>query len=205
MFSFSPHCERLSLKRPKTGNTVNRVPCRSLPFEGAAFLCLHHRTERFPPMTNVLAELAFGKVYERVAAEHYAAKRWPGAQLAECAAYADIDFVVTSSTGKFLGFIETKARRISSTRYESTIVAYRKHDAARYGKYYFKVPTVCLVLFTDAVATFNLHEDPDGAETITRHDRGTSAPHALYAHSRFEWHNELLEPIAVAVRAEQGL
>lgn len=146
------------------------------------------------------SELAFGKTYERVAAEAYVEKRWPGAQLIESPAYADLDWQVVrpreSQPPLLLAWLEVKTRRIDSKKYEDTIVAYRKHDAARFGRAFFKVPTVCLVLFTDTVATFDLHDAPDGKREIGRYDRpGGAIPHALYLHSRFEWHPELLEPI----------
>lgn len=145
-------------------------------------------------------ELLFGKRFEYVAAEAYVAKRWPGAQLVEAPAYSDLDFAVIkpqeSGPPVLAAFLEVKTRRIDSAKYDSTIVAWRKYDAARFGRAFFKVPTVCLVVFTDAVATFDLHDLPDGKQKIGRFDRpGTEVDHALYLHSRFEWHPELLEPI----------
>lgn len=157
-------------------------------------------------MSSLNAELQFGKQYERIAAEVFIAKRWPSAKLVEAPAYSDVDwFVVEPQAGgpdKLIALLEVKTRRIDSKKYDSTIVAARKHDAARYAKAFFKVPTVCLVLFTDAVATFDLHEAPDGRQIIGRGDRpGSQMLHALYLHSRFEYHNELLEPILGRVAA----
>jgi hypothetical protein len=85
---------------------------------------------------NISAELAFGKVYERIAAEVVAEKLWPGCQLVATKGFADIDFIVTmpreGQPAEHLAFLETKARRISVNAYESTIVANRKYDAARW-------------------------------------------------------------------------
>ncbi len=149
---------------------------------------------------RLIEELAFGKTYERAAAEVYVEKRWPGAQIIESPTYADLDWQVVQPRKEapplLLAWLEVKTRRIGSKQYEDTIVAYRKHDAARFGLVFFKVPTVCLVIFADTVATFDLHEAPDSKREIGRYDRpGVSILHALYLHSRFEWHPELLEPI----------
>lgn len=160
---------------------------------------------------NIKAELAFGKVYERIAAEVVAAKLWPGCTLIATQSFADIDFIVAmpqpDGTLKHIAFLETKARRCSITQYESTIVAERKHTAGRYGREFYKVPTVCLVLFTDGVATFNLHLAPDKVENVTRHDRPgqRGMQHAFYMHDKFERHDELLEEIARRVDVEQGI
>lgn len=159
-------------------------------------------------MGSLKTELAWGKKFEYVAAEAYAAKRWPVAQLVEAPAYSDLDFAVIkpqeSGPPVLAAFLEVKTRRIDSAKYDSTIVAWRKHDAARFGRTFFKVPTVCLVVFTDAVATFDLHDLPDGKQKIGRYDRpGPEVEHALYLHTRFEYHNELLEGIFERANAER--
>lgn len=146
------------------------------------------------------ADLQFGKRYEQVAAEELVAKLWPGHQLVEMHTFSDIDFgVVLPQEGappKMVALLEVKTRRISIEQYDSTLVAFRKHDAGRWAKVFLKLPTVCLVVFTDAAATFDLAQAPDAKENIVRGDRGgAGVEHALYAHSRFGRHDELLEAI----------
>lgn len=157
-------------------------------------------------MATLRSELAFGKVWERIAAEEYARKRWPTAQIIQNPAYADIDWLVVAPKGDepaLVAALEIKARRIDSKRYESAIVAFRKHDAARFMRTFFKVPTVCLVLYTDTVATFSLAETPAGKELVTRFDREKGVEHALYLHSAFEWHPDVYEAIQARVAEEQ--
>lgn len=154
----------------------------------------------------VMSDLAFGKTYELAAAAIYVAKRWPGAQLVEAPTYADLDWLVVKpqekGPNKLISFLEVKTRRIHSKKYNSTIVAYRKHDAARLAKAFFKVGSVCLILFTNDVATFDLHDIPDGKQIIGRYDRpGKGVVHALYHHHRFDWHPELLDPILACAKA----
>jgi hypothetical protein len=158
---------------------------------------------------NTPKEVAFGKIFEKRTAEAVAAKLWPGCRLVAAHGWADIDFLVVGEDAdsgdlKHIAFLEVKARRIPITRYESTIVSMRKHHAGRWGKEFYKVPTICIVLFTDALATFDLHATPDGKENITRHDNpGVTVEHALYLHKRFERHDELLEGIHAAIEADQ--
>lgn len=160
---------------------------------------------------NIRAELAFGKVYERIGAEVVAEKLWPGCTLVATQGFADIDFIVgmpqPDGSLRHIAFLETKARRCSITQYDSTIVAERKHTAARWGREFYKVETVCLVLFIDGVATFPLHTPPDKVDIVVRHDRPgrNKMQHAFYLHSRFSRHDELLPIIAERVEVEQGI
>ena len=107
--------------------------------------------------------------------------------------------------GEFIAFLEIKKRRKVAASWPSTIVHINKHHAARWGKKYFKVPTVCLVLFTDTAGYFNLHELPDSEEDIERWDRpGQSVPHACYLYSRMTWDTELLPAVMAAIAADEG-
>ena len=160
---------------------------------------------------NIKAELAFGKVYERIGAEVVAEKLWPGCRLIATQGFADIDFIVAmpqdDGSLKHIAFLETKARRISIDAYDSTIVAERKYTAGRWGREFYKVETVCLVLFTDGVATFPLHTPPDKVDTVVRRDRPgqNKMQHAFYLHTRFTRHDELLPIIAERIEVEQGI
>lgn len=156
-------------------------------------------------MATFAGELAFGKVYERVAAEKYAAQVWPDALVVSCNTFADIDFVVIDPQKGLVGFVEVKTRKIASTKYNSTIVSLRKHHAGRYAPEYFKVPVMCVVLFTDTAAVFNLKEKPDLIGPITRWDRDKAVDHAHFNHDRLTWLPELHAEILAAVAEEQGL
>jgi hypothetical protein len=156
-------------------------------------------------MATFKGELAFGKVYEEVAARKYAATVWPGALVAPCNTFADIDFVVVDPAKGLVGFIEVKTRKIPSTKYDSTIVSLRKHHAGRWGREFFKVPTMCVVLFTDTCGVFDLKETPDLIAPITRWDRGKPIDHAHYNHSRLTWLPELHTEVLLTVAKEQGL
>src|SRR5687767_1527186 len=101
---------------------------------------------------NVKTDLRFGKLYELAAAQLCAEQLWPGSTVAACPTYADIDFVVTVAEKGLVAFLEIKTRRVDSAKYDSTIVHVNKHHAGRWGKTFFKVPTVCLVVFTDNAA-----------------------------------------------------
>lgn len=140
-------------------------------------------------------ELQFGKRYERAAAAAFVAEQFGvGHSLIECPAFADIDWMVQDDKGMLAAFVEVKTRRVSSTKYASTIVSKRKTDAGRYGKFYFKVPSYAVVVFTDNFGVFKLHEQPDGFEPITRYDRpGVEVEHAVFKHERLEWYPHLLE------------
>lgn len=155
---------------------------------------------------SFMAELAFGKAFERVAAEKYAAQTWPGSVIAPCPTYADVDFVAISPLTGLLGFIEVKTRRIPSTKYDSTIVSLRKHHTGRYAKEFLKVPTPCVVIFTDTLGVFDLRLVPDTIAPIGRWDRpGKEVDHAHYLHSRLVWMPELHAEILKKVAEEQGL
>lgn len=166
---------------------------------------------------NAAAEVAYGKLYEEPAAREYAQMKWPGAEVKPAGRFADIDFLVFAGPegipnergglkhqpGEFIAFLEVKKRRKVSTSWTSTIVHVNKHHAARWGKKFFKVPTVCLVMFPDTVGVFDLHEEPDGEENIERWDRaGVSVPHAVYNYTRMTWHPELLATILATVARE---
>ncbi len=114
--------------------------------------------------------------------------------------------MIVGANGKLAAFLEIKTRRIASDAYESTILATRKHHAARWGKEYWKVKTVALVLFSDRLATFGLQEKPDAEELIGRRDRpnAPAVPHVLYNHSRFEWHDDLFVAIRARVEDEKA-
>jgi hypothetical protein len=156
-------------------------------------------------MATFKGELAFGKVYERVAAEQYAALTWPGAIVAPCNTFADIDFIVVDPAKGLVGFVEIKTRKIASTKYDSTIVSMRKHEAGRYGQHYFKVPTMCVVVFTDNAGVFDLKLTPDLVAPITRWDRDKPVPHAHYNHDKLVWMPNLFAAVMQAVADEQGL
>ncbi len=164
-------------------------------------------------------DLAYGKVYEEPAARVFAQKQWPGSEIRPAGRFADIDFLVFAGPegvsngkgglkhlpGEFIAFLEIKKRRKVAASWPSTIVHINKHHAARWGKKYFKVPTVCLVLFTDTAGYFNLHELPDSEEDIERWDRpGQSVPHACYLYSRMTWDTELLPAVMAAIAADEG-
>jgi hypothetical protein len=138
------------------------------------------------------ADLDFGKAYERRGAELLAEKLWPGATVIEAAQYSDIDWMVALN-GKLVGAIEVKARRVESTRYEDTLVAWRKYDAAKALKTFFKVRTACLIIFTDRAGYFWLDEMPNGRRQIVRKDRPSEPPveHGLYLHDRLTWEDGL--------------
>lgn len=151
---------------------------------------------------TITAELAYGKRYEAIAAKIYAEKTWPGCIVAPCPAYADVDFTIIDPIKGLLAFLEVKTRRITSEKYESTIVSLRKHHSGRYGLTFFKVKTPCLVLFADTLGVFELSETPDSIAPITRWERGgEGVDHAHYAHSRLTWLPELHQEIMTAVGA----
>lgn len=151
------------------------------------------------------ADLAFGKTYERPLAEALAARLWPGSVVIEAAEYSDIDWMVAVE-GKLVAAVEVKARRIESTKYEDTLVAWAKYDAARGLRKHFKVRTACLVAFSDRAGFFWLDELPNGRRQIVRRDRPGSPPveHALYLHERFTWVDGLLLPTEPVIDAGEG-
>lgn len=169
---------------------------------------------------NVWGEIAFGKVSEEPAARAYVEKRWPGALVAATNQFADLDWQVlapaeglfdaagkqTARPYEIIAWLEVKSRRCGVNQYPSTIVAHRKHHAARYGKEFFKVSSVAIVLFTDAYTTFNLAEKPDSVENVTRRDRpGVTVEHAFYLHSRLEKHDDLFQRTLELVAEAQGV
>src|SRR5262245_2696781 len=97
---------------------------------------------------NPAAEIAYGKLYERPAAEVFARKQWPGCQVVPAGRFADLDFLILAppegipngkggfknQPNEFIAFLEVKKRRKVSASWDSTIVAIRKHHAARWGK-----------------------------------------------------------------------
>lgn len=140
-------------------------------------------------------DLEFGKRYERQGAEALASHLWPGAVVIEAAMYSDIDWMVAVE-GKLVAAVEVKARRIESTKYEDTLVAWAKYDAAKGLRKHFKVRTACLIIFSDRAGYFWLDEMPNGRRQIARKDRPGSAPveHGLYLHERFTWVDGLTLP-----------
>lgn len=151
-----------------------------------------------------LSELQFGKQYEYEAGRRVAERLWPGSSVVEAQPYADLDFAVTlpGTPPRWVGLIEVKARRMSVHQYESTIVSWRKYQAALAAREYFKVATYAVIVFTDALAVLDLTVTPDTRETIYRRDRpGVGVEHAVYKHSRFVYHNDLLIPLLEVVRA----
>lgn len=142
------------------------------------------------------AELARGKIYEELVARTIAEAIWPGSEVAESPAYADIDFAVFTPNRRFLGLLEVKSRRVDSRRFDTTIVSRRKYDAALYAQRYLKVKTACVVYFTDNLGFFWLNEPPDGYNEILRGDRGTAAvPHVFYKVDRLQFFPELFERV----------
>jgi hypothetical protein len=169
--------------------------------------------------SNVRAEIAFGKVSEEPAARAYVEKRWPGAIVAATNQFADLDWqVLAPAEGLFdadgkqiarpfeiIAWLEVKSRRCGVDQYPSTIVAVRKHHAARYGREFFKVQSVAIVLFTDAYTTFNLGEEPDSIEDVSRRDRpGVSVKHAFFLHTRLERHPDLYQRTLELIAEAQG-
>lgn len=166
------------------------------------------------------ADVAYGKLYEEPIAREFAEMRWPGSEVRPAGRFADIDFLVFAGPegvpngrggfkhqpGEFIAFLEIKKRRKVAGSWNSTIVHENKHHAARWGKKFFKVPSVCVVMFPDTLGYFDLHEEPDGLENIERWDRqGVSVPHAVYNYTRMTWHPDLLETILARVAAENEL
>lgn len=148
-------------------------------------------------MGSFTKDYGFGKQYERKAAEAVVALRWPGARVAEMPTFSDIDWLVLGKDDAVLGLVEVKARRIASTAYRDTLVAWRKHTAAKCLKEHLKVATLCVVVFTDTIAAFDLCETPAGKMTLDVRGTGRQIEHCLYLHSTFTFYPELLAQLTV--------
>lgn len=144
---------------------------------------------------DLQADLDYGKARERAGAEELVSRLWPGATLVSGHTYSDIDFLVVLA-GQLVAFLEVKARRNSSSAFPTTICSFEKHDAARWGMRYWRVPTLALVIFTDRAGTFRLDERPNGKEYVGRDDRGGQGrEHAFYTMERITWHDGLVEAV----------
>jgi len=60
---------------------------------------------------------------------------------------------------------------------------------------YNRVPSYCVVVFTDTVASFELSAPPSRKKVITRWDRATAADHAEWDNDKLTYHPELLAEI----------
>jgi hypothetical protein len=148
-------------------------------------------------VNNFRRDYQFGAIYEQVVAEVVCEALWPGATLAQAPTYGDLDWVAIQPSplgegvAKLLGALEVKARRISGSRFPSTIVASRKSDAAKAFRAFFKCPSWAAIQFTDNLALLNLLLPPDSEELISRNDRDKAVPHSIYSHERLDWRPDL--------------
>jgi hypothetical protein len=152
-------------------------------------------------MASFNVDFAFGKRRERLVAAAFAEKIWPGSIIADLPAYSHLDFAVIQQSEddrwQTVALLEVKTRRVSSTRYDTTIVASRKTAVAQSVKEGLKLPVGCLVLFADGkLASFDLTQPPDSETTLLAKERsGRPVRHNEYSHARFTYHNELVEQI----------
>lgn len=145
-------------------------------------------------------EFENGRKWERPAAEALVQKLWPGSKVVEHQPYSHIDLAVISPEGRFICQLEVKRRFVNHDAYSTTMVPWEKHDAGRFAKRYFNVPTLCLIVFDDRVGFFHLEKAPTGKEIKGRRDRpGSEKLYALYDINRMVWQDDLLEPIKQAV------
>lgn len=149
-----------------------------------------------------LAELNDGTKWEIPAGEALARKLWPGATVVQNPPYSEIDLGVVLD-GVLVAQLEVKRRYQNIEKYDTTMVVWTKHDVGRFYRKYFKAPVLCLLVFDNAVASFDLGSRPDGKETKGRHDRpGSEREYAMYAVAKMERHDELLPEIKKVVRGE---
>lgn len=101
--------------------------------------------------------------------------------------YYDYDAVFYFNEKRVLN-VEVKVRdSISLTQYAYTKIPIRKHAVALVYFTYKNIKTIYLALFSDSLATLNLHEKPDDIkDMVARYDRGTDTDeYALYDITRF--------------------
>lgn len=147
-------------------------------------------------------DLEFGLLRERIAAEVLIEQQWPDCTVRNLPNLSQLDFAIDGPTG-LIGFLEVKVRRIAAGQYPTTAVGFNKHEVALALRKALRLPTYCLVVYTDKAGLFQLDERPDGKELMTRADRGHSgSEHAFYKTERMLWFNEL--PALVESRLPVG-
>ena len=135
---------------------------------------------------GIASDIVYGKSFELPVARLVAEALWPGSIAVELPTFSDLDTGIVLS-GKLVAFVEVKSRRTSFAKYPTTLVALRKHEAAKHAKADLKLPTACVVVFTDAVGVFDLCTPPDDVVEVTRHDRpGKAVTHAAYKIERMK-------------------
>jgi hypothetical protein len=144
-------------------------------------------------------ELAWGTLRERPVAEAIARKLYPGSSVVRYKQYSCVDWAVIFEDEIVAG-IEIKARRVSRHDFDSTIFPIEKYHAGRYSRRFYEAPTYGAVLFTDGLATLDLGLEPDEEKLIHRSGEPVPVLHALYKHSRLDWHDELFPEVAAKIK-----
>lgn len=163
-----------------------------------------------------ISDIVFGKAVEQPAAEIVVEALWPGAKIAPTNDFADVDFAVLAPEGgaevngkkyksnEFIALVEVKRRAKVSSNWTSTIVSLRKHHTARYAKEFFRIPTICVIVFPDKTGYFDLCKDPDRERELQRWDRqGPLVPHAEYDYEKMTWRDDLHKKIIEVVEKAQ--
>ena len=124
-------------------------------------------------------DIAFGKEQEGWIAREWCKHVYTQTSTALCGLpeMSALDWVVIDNkNGKVLTFLEIKARRISSSQYDSVLVPMTKIEAAKAIRETLLVPSFIVVKYTDTLLAINLAQQYDHVRYIERRDRPDKKP-----------------------------
>ena len=98
----------------------------------------------------------------------------------------DFDFLILSSTGMPLCYVEVKVRRRPLSAFKDAIAPVRKHEYAKNLAKLNRIPFVMVVEYPDALVQVDLAAEPASIRNLKRTDRPRAVPHAFWSGDQLE-------------------